>query len=124
MKILSNPVPDDASQDLSPALSSLKAKIESLTTPRQTYSSPRDIQPNANTHSILGKDFIDQRVYSRNSPTQLENESSTFDSVAQGNTSHDINKNEGNAMGNIYSEEAHVVGEILSRQRKRHRAYN
>ena len=45
---------------------------------------------------------------------KIEKDSSAFDSVAQGNTSNDMNKNEGNAMGNIYSEEANVVGKFCN----------
>ena len=31
--------------------------------------------------------------------------------ASQGNTTHDIHKNEGNAMGNLFSQKADVVGE-------------
>lgn len=98
--------------------SALKAKTKALTTPNQTHPSHRDIQSTEETHSTLGKDFIDQKVHSRKSPTNIDKESSAFDFTAHGNTSNDINKNEGNAMGNIYSEEAHVVGEIYSAKEK------
>lgn len=109
------PVQDDASEKQykppSTELSPFEAKSEALTTPNQRHTSHRDIQLAEDADSALGKDFIDQKVHSRMSPTKLDKESSAFDSVAQGNTSNEINKNEGNAMGNIYSEEAHVVGE-------------
>lgn len=91
---------------LSPIDASIEAPEKTGTThlPREGNESIED------GHSTLGKGFIDQKVHSREPPTKIDKDSSAFETVAQGHTENNINRNEGNAMGNIYSEEANVVG--------------
>lgn len=121
-RILHCSVLNDASEQQdsphSTALSQLKAKRGAHTTPNQTQSSHQDVQSTKDAHSTSGKDFIGRKVHSRMIPTNIDKDPSAFDPMAHGNTSNDINRNEGNAMGNIYSEEAHVVGESYSSSEK------
>jgi hypothetical protein len=73
--------------------------------------SDKDIELEHN-HMLIGEESCDEKVPSNFTSTKIDPASSAFDSVAQGNTTNDIHRNEGNSMGNIYSEEARVIGEL------------
>ncbi|KAJ5802108.1 uncharacterized protein N7503_004558 [Penicillium pulvis] len=109
------PILDNAidQEDKSPftEVSSLKAGTGPLTTANQPHQSHPDVVPTEDALNNLKKDFND-KFHDLTPATKVDEESSSFEVVAQGNTSNDMNKNEGNAMGNIYSEEAHVVGHL------------
>ncbi|KAJ5528137.1 hypothetical protein N7513_012296 [Penicillium frequentans] len=109
------PILDNAidQEDKSPftEVSSLKAEPGPVTITNQTHQSHPDVIPTEDALCNLSKDPND-KVHGLMRATKVDEESSSFEVVAQGNTSNDMKKNEGNAMGNIYSEEAHVVGHL------------
>lgn len=105
-------------EDKSPftEVSSLKAEPGPVTITNQTHQSHPDVIPTEDALCNLSKDPND-KVHGLMRATKVDEESSSFEVVAQGNTSNDMKKNEGNAMGNIYSEEAHVVGKSYKRNK-------